>query len=460
MSENNNEKKPVASFGKTQRQEINLQNPQPAGNEDDTLTEDEQANIAKGLNKDGSAKAAPAALTEDQKKANLAAGLNEDGSAKTIELTAEQKKANLDKGLNEDGSAKIIELTAEQKKANLDKGLNEDGSEKVVLTADQKLDNLAKGLNEDGTARTAPLSKEQIEALHKREFPTPKELTAEEKKQAEDDLDKKRLDWFVAHGGTVDSYAAMKIVATSDLTQLSEKELEKELTDAGFNEEEKKILRAERYYQLDEEAIESLADEKEKELARKKRDFGTKKLNAKATHKQKLAVGFFENIDKALKAEADEAATEIADEKELAQKVDSHFQTINGKITLQMGKTADNVDIAPIELDADVTAGIIAEVKDLLKTTDKRNKFLYNEDGNLNIANLSEILIRNKVLEAAANKSYLKGVSDNTAAFEEIFPIRDRNALNITHQNGNNGKVKGKIASFGKSQRANMPATT
>lgn len=443
------EEKKIASMGKVQRVEFSNNNAAQPGNEDDNLTEDEQANIAKGLNKDGSAK-----LSADE-QANVDKGLNPDGSAK---LSAEEQ-ANVDKGLNPDGSAKAQEYT-DAEKENIAKGLNPDGSAKAPLTDDQKLDNLAKGLNEDGTTRTEPLSKAQIEALHKREFPEQKELTAEEKKQAEDALDKKRLDWFVANGGTVDSYAAMKIVATSDLTQLSEKELEAELTAAGFNEEEKKILRAERYYQLDEEAIESLTDEKEKELARKKKDFGTKKLNGKAAHKQKLAVGFFENIDKALKAEADEAAADIADEKELAQKVDSHFKTIAGKVTLKMGETTDKVAIPDLVLDTDVTAPIIAEVHELLKTTDKRNKFLYNEDGSLNIANLSEILIRNKVLEAAANKSYLKGVSDNTAAFEEIFPIRDRNALNITHQNGNNGKVKGKIASFGKSQRAGQPATT
>lgn len=51
----------------------------------------------------------PEELTEDQKQANLAAGLNEDGSPKLVELTEDQKKAHLAAGLNEDGSPKNVE---------------------------------------------------------------------------------------------------------------------------------------------------------------------------------------------------------------------------------------------------------------------------------------------------------------------------------------------------------------
>lgn len=55
---------------------------------------------------------APAELTDEQKAANVAAGLNEDGSAKEpeapVELTQEQKDANVAAGLNEDGSAKEV----------------------------------------------------------------------------------------------------------------------------------------------------------------------------------------------------------------------------------------------------------------------------------------------------------------------------------------------------------------
>ncbi len=355
------------------------------------------------------------------------------------------------------------ELTAEKKSENIAAGLNEDGSAKTTeITAEKKAENVAAGLNEDGTpkAEAPKLTKEEIKALYEKEFPATAELTPEQKQAVEDAKDKQRLDWFVAHGGTVDSYAAMKIVATSDLTQLSEQELEKELKEQGFTEEEKKIIRAERYFQLDDEAIESLEDENEKAFAKKKKDFGTKKLSTKAEAKQKLAVGFFENIDKAIKAEADDAAADTANEVELAQKVDSHFQTVPGKITLQMGKTAEDADIAPLELD--VPAEIIAEVKDLLKTTDKRNQILFNKDNSINIAALSEILIRNKVLEAAANRSYLKGVSDNTAEFEKTFPIIDKNAIGLGQLPGssNNGKMKGKIASFGKTERVNVGATT
>jgi len=48
------------------------------------------ANEAKGLNRDGSAKETPTELTQEQKDANVAAGLNEDGTPKT-EVTASEK---------------------------------------------------------------------------------------------------------------------------------------------------------------------------------------------------------------------------------------------------------------------------------------------------------------------------------------------------------------------------------
>lgn len=70
---------------------------------------------------------------EKKKQANIAAGLNEDGSPKTTELTDEVKKANIAKGLNEDGSPKTTTtITDEQKKENLAKGLNEDGTPKAA----------------------------------------------------------------------------------------------------------------------------------------------------------------------------------------------------------------------------------------------------------------------------------------------------------------------------------------
>ena len=417
MSEQAAAKQPIANLGSTQI--VNSVATPAATNAaasspEENLTAEEQSNIAKGLNKDGSAK-------------------SDGGGTGNAGLTDEQKQKNLEAGLNEDGTPKTIELTKEQKEANVAAGLNEDGSTKSQAAAPQ-------------------LTKEQIKELYEKEFPDQIQLTPEQKKAAEDALDKKRLDWFVAHGGTVDSYAAMKVMATTDLTLMSEQELEKELKDAGFTEEEKKIIRAERYYQIEDEEIETLTDPKEKELAKKKKEFGTKKLQGKASHKQQLAVSFFTNIDKALA----EQEAEAADEKELAQKVDSHFQTVQSKITLQMGKTAENVDIAPLEID--VPAEVITEVKNLLRDTEQRNKILYTEEGNLNIAFLSEILVRNKVLEAAANKSYLKGVSDNTAEFEKTFPIREASGIGLGNliSGSGQGKTVSKVASAGKPKPVNQ----
>ena len=359
------------------------------------------------------------------------------GKNQTFEFTAppEQKQGNEGGAGTEENTERQDNLTVEAT---------------IELTAEKKAENIAAGLNEDGSPKTeAPkLTKEQIKELYEKEFPTTAELTPEQKKAAEDALDKKRLDWFVAHGGTVDAYAAMKLVKSGDLTELSEKEFEKEMKDNGFTEEEKVRMRQTRYFQLEEESIEDTEDEAEKAFLKKAKEYGTKKLNTKAQYKQNLAVGFFENIDKALASEQ----SELVEEKELADKVDSHFQTVPDKITLQLGKTTDNVDITPLDLPIPPEA--LTEVRELLRDTTQRNKFLYTEDGSPNIAALSEILIRNKVLEAAANKSYLKAVSETNAKWEETFPVRDANALGIGALLNGSGltKTKGKIASVGKAQ--------
>lgn len=359
------------------------------------------------------------------------------GKTNTIEFVApvEQKQGN-------EGDAGTSENTERQDNLTVEAT--------IELTAEKKAENIAAGLNEDGSTKTElpKLTKEQIKELYEKEFPTTAELSPEQKKAQEDALDKKRLDWFVAHGGTVDAYAAMKLVKSGDLTELSEKEFEKEMKDNGFTEEEKVRMRQTRYFQLEEESIEDTEDEAEKAFLKKAKEYGTKKLNTKAQYKQNLAVGFFENIDKALASEQ----SELVEEKELADKVDSHFQTVPDKITLQLGKTTDNVDITPLDLPIPPEA--LTEVRELLRDTTQRNKILYTEDGSPNIAALSEILIRNKVLEAAANKSYLKAVSETNAKWEETFPVRDANALGIgALLNGSGlGKTKGKIASVGKAQ--------
>lgn len=442
------EVKVPTKIGKPERVNFVDTNPVNTGDAGDQLTEEEQANVEKGLNPDGSEK-----LSAEQ-QANVDKGLNPDGSKKPEDYTDEEK-ANVAKGLNPDGSEKTPQFTAAEQ-ANIAKGLNPDGSAKGPLTDDQKLENLAKGLNEDGTPRTEPLTKEQIEALHKRAFPQQVEPTPEEKLKKEQAFEKRMLDWFVEHGGNVEIFMAMKTIASGDLTELSEKELEAELKAAGFTEEEKKLIRAERYYQLEDEAIESLEDENEKALAKKKRDFGTQKLAKKAEHKQKTAVGFFENIKKALTQQDAEAAEEA----ELAQKVDSHIKAMPRTMNLTLGKTPEGVDIAPLE-NFPVPEAYFDEIKETLKNADKRNNILLTSDGNVDIAGLSEILLRNKVLEAALNQVYLEGVARNTAEFKKTFPIDDPNALGVGNlQGGSNlGKTKGKLASFGKSQRVDMPAT-
>lgn len=106
----------------------------------------------------------PLAGNEGQDGAAAAAAGNEGGAALTPE---QQKEANIAAGLNEDGTAKVIELTAEKKAENLAAGLNEDGTPKKVTSLADATDDELKAAYEA--------------KFGQKKEPTPEEITAAEK---------------------------------------------------------------------------------------------------------------------------------------------------------------------------------------------------------------------------------------------------------------------------------------
>lgn len=367
-------------------------------------------------------------------------------------------------GGEESGAADTPEAISAK---NIAAGKNADGTEKTAapiteLSAEKKAENIAAGLNEDGSPKTSAVSatelpkltKEQIKALYDENFPTTIQPTEAEIKDKTDKFEKRMLDLFVEEGlknpekkaeDLINQYAALKAIASGDLTELSKAELTRELKAAGFDEGQIADIQKERYYQLEQAEIDAIEDPAEKALAQKKLDYGKKKLEGKATHQKQAAEQFFNTLKSAV-TEKDLQATK---ESEFSSNVEEHFKNVERKLALQLGKSGDD-EIAPVEYEVPET--VIEEAKNVLKDKELRKQFLYNSDGSLNLANLSETILKAKMFDSAAKTAYLTGGHRQVEAFEKIFP-KNANALGVGGNNSAPPKGTGKLVSAGQPQR-------
>lgn len=280
------------------------------------------------------------------------------------------------------------------------------------------------------------------------------EATAEEKAKAEAAFEKRMLDYFIANGGTPETFVAYKHVANADRKALSESEIRRELKDSGFSEEDIAAVLKERYYQInpeelvwDEDGTETKEEfEKRKALIEKKIAFGTKKLESKSSFIKKQAEDALGVLREAI-AEQD---LQKAEEVKISSKVDELATKLPRKLTFDLGEV-NNQKIAPIQYD--VSEADIAEIVGTLKDPVQRNNFLYNEDNSLNLDNVANVMLRNKYLESALKASYLEGGTRQVSEFEKIFPGRTAQSIGVGGANGGTqtGR-KGHIVSAGKPQ--------
>jgi hypothetical protein len=119
-----------------------------------------------------------------------------------------------------------------------------------------------------------------------------------------------------------------------------------------------------------------------------------------------------------------------------------------------LGKAADGQDIPPVELevrDADIEA-----VGAILKDPEKRKKFLYNDDNSINLKNLTDLLVKNQILESAVKAAYADGGTREVEKFQKLFPNGNPHDVGVGGKNGNqNSGQKGKFVSVGKPEVAN-----
>ena len=285
--------------------------------------------------------------------------------------------------------------------------------------------------------------------IEKADKPADVELTEEEKKAAAKAFDERMLGHYLKHGGKVEDYVALKTIASSDLKELSVKEIRDEMKKEKFDDDEIAVVLQERYYQLNPDELtknpeeEDSDFEKRKELLKKKAAFGSKKLeNHSAPIKNKAAeilAGIKSSVEAEILLEKQEAM--------FSSKVDEFAKKFPRKLTFELGEV-DGKKIDPVTYE--VTEAAITEAVTLLKDPAKRQQYFFNSDNSLNLDNVAQVLIRNKFLESALKALYLEGGNRQVEYFEKVFPGRTAKDIGVGGKAGGTGTgQKGKIASFG-----------
>lgn len=358
----------------------------------------------------------------------------------TIALPGETENKNAP-AANEAGA----ELTDEQKLAAAQAAEAE--KNKPLELSDDQLREILKG-------KGIELDDKGIDGLKEKLKPAAAAPTAEEKSAAEAAQEKRLLDRYIAGGGTAEDYVALKQIANADLTKLSEAELVREMKKDGFDEADIAEMIKERFYQIKLDELEQGEDEtpedfeKRKAKIEKKIAFGSKEFGAKGSFIQEQAKSALSQLREAVQTEDLLVATEA----KILSTVDEIVSKMPRKLTLSLGKVNDQ-EIAPIEFE--VPKGVFDEVVETLKDKGKRNQILFNQDSSLNLDSIAQLLMRNKMLEAAVKTTYLEGGNRQVAEFEKRFPGRTAQSIGVGGPNGGQttGR-KGVVVSAGKPQPA------
>lgn len=278
---------------------------------------------------------------------------------------------------------------------------------------------------------------------------TPEQIKAKELAK-----EKRILDKFISGGGTAEQYVALKSLAEAPVEELSKNMLIKELKDAKFSDKEIEALIKERYYQLDDEELEQLDDETDKEFKKRSKEYFANKLANRSSYLKDKAVGHLKGIQDAINSEDLQAQQEVA----LSAKIDEDFKVFPRKMNIEIGEIGGKT-VSPVGYD--VSEEDIDSVRAVLKDPAKRQQLLFNQDGSLNTTKLAEVFVKAKAFDSAAKISYLEAQTRNNAIWKEKFGSRTPQELGVGGSAAKPIDKKGTAASFGKTERVkNVPQNT
>lgn len=347
----------------------------------------------------------------------------------------------------------VVDNTKEGAQATqeADKGVSNEGVETPAPAAEIKQDTA--DTPEFTEAQLASFFEKQgikFESLDKLKekinYEPAQEPTEEEKVKQALAREKRLVDLFVAGGGTVEQYVSIKNIAEADVTELSKNNLRAELKAAGFTDEQANEYIKDSFFQISDEELEQYEDETDKEFLKRKKEFASKKLEGYSSNTKTQAQKILADLQKAAETEDLQRSEEV----NISAKIDEDFKALPRKLTFEIGEVNGKA-VSPVTYE--VSESDLAEVRDMLKDPVKRNNFLFNQDGGLNLTNIENVLTRNKYLESAVKAAYHEGGSRQVAHFESIFPKRNPQELGVGGSPTANSNQKGKVVSAGKVQR-------
>lgn len=299
-----------------------------------------------------------------------------------------------------------------------------------------------------------------LEEMKEKLKPVTAAETPEELAKKEEAVEKRMLDLFVANGGKVEQFVDVKKIMTADLSEISKQQLKDELIEAGVDETEVDAVVKQMFLQEDLATIEQDEDETAEQFEarkaklEKKVKYGAEKLANRSSHIQAQAKGIYEGLKKQVEKIDSDTATEAA----LQSSIDTHLQTVPREMKIEVGKVTlgDNVEIEVAPIDIKIPEEAITALSEQLKDPKQRDALFYDTKGNLDIAKISELYLRNKVLETAVKSSYIKG--ETNGATRQVEEFRKRFPSNSAYAVGVGGAAtkhvdKTAVASTGKPQR-------
>lgn len=274
------------------------------------------------------------------------------------------------------------------------------------------------------------------------------EPTQEQKDAAAKAKEVKALNKFIESGRTGDEFYAIKSIVDAEENQFSINLAKTNLMKAGLTEEEATDFVKEKYFQVDDAEIEQEEDEIDREYKKRLKGIFSKQLTDISTPIKTKAAGILADLYSAIDSEDLQAKQEVI----TSAKIDDDFKALPRKLQIEIGEIGGKT-VSPV--DYEVSETDLAESKKLLKdAVAQRNNFLYNQDGSLNITNLSQIISKAKAFDSAAKVSFLEGMDRMTKEMQKVFPAGSAQELGVGGSSSNpNGNQNGKVASFGKIQR-------
>ena len=271
---------------------------------------------------------------------------------------------------------------------------------------------------------------------------TPEQIQAKELAK-----EKRRLDKFISGGGTAEQYVAIKGVAEVDANKFAIDTAKSDLMKSGLTQEEAETFLKEQYFQIDDAELEQEEDETDKAFKKRTKEYFANQLANLSSPIRTKAAGILADLNAAIESEDLHAQKEVT----LSAKIDEDFKALPRKLQIEIGKIG-TTDVLPI--DYDVSETDIAEVKAILKDPAQRQQLLYNQDGSLNIARISQALLKEKAFDSAGKVLFHSGMTKAIADFEKVFPARSAQEVGVGGSQQKPNGQKGAPASFGKTERA------